>query len=100
MGAVSFTVVLSFNAVGAILVVAFLVVPPATAYLISKQVEVMMGFTILFGILSAVLGFYLAMWWNASISGAMAVASGGLFALVFVAKLIGKKRSQTISLEG
>jgi manganese/zinc/iron transport system permease protein len=86
MGAVSFTVVLSFNAVGAILVVAFLVVPPATAYLISKQVETMMAYTVLFGILSAVLGFYLATWWNASISGAMAVAAGMLFVLVFGAR--------------
>jgi manganese/zinc/iron transport system permease protein len=86
MGAVSFTVVLSFNAVGAILVVAFLVVPPATAYLISKQVETMMAYTVLFGILSAVMGFYLATWWNASISGAMAVAAGIIFVLVFAAK--------------
>lgn len=88
MGAVSFTVVLSFNAVGAILVVAFLVVPPATAYLISKQVETMMAYTVLFGVLSAVIGFYLATWWNASISGAMAVAAGLLFAVVFAAKRI------------
>ena len=88
MGAVSFTVVLSFNAVGAILVVAFLVVPPATAYLISKQVETMMAYTVLFGILSAVGGFYLATWWNSSISGAMAVAAGILFVLVFAAKKV------------
>lgn len=93
MGAVSFTVVLSFNAVGAILVVAFLVVPPATAYLISRQVETMMGFTVLFGILSAVIGFYLATWWNASISGAMAVAAGGVFALVFLGKVLMKRKT-------
>jgi len=86
MGAVSFTVVLSFTAVGAILVVAFLVVPPATAYLISNQVKTMMAYTVLFGVLSAVIGFYLATWWNASISGAMAVASGMLFVLVFALK--------------
>jgi manganese/zinc/iron transport system permease protein len=93
MGAVSFTVVLSFNAVGAILVVAFLVVPPATAYLISKRVETMMAYTILFGTLSAIIGFYLATWWNASISGAMAVAAGILFGLVFLGRHLLLKKS-------
>ena len=84
MGAVSLTVVLSFNAVGAILVVAFLVVPPATAYLLSKKLTNMLWLTALFGMASAVCGFYLAVWWNASISGSMAVAAGILFFLVFI----------------
>lgn len=84
MGAVSLTVVLSFNAVGAILVVAFLVVPPATAYLLSKNLTTMLWLTALFGIASAVGGFYLAVWWSASISGSMAVAAGALFFLVFI----------------
>jgi len=85
MGLVSFTVVLSFNAVGAILVVAFLVVPPATAYLISSRVVAMIRFTILFGITSSVFGYYLASFWNASISGCMALMAGVQFALVFIA---------------
>lgn len=84
MGAVSLTVVLSFNAVGAILVVAFLVVPPATAYLLSKKLKTMIWLTSAFGIASAVSGFYLAVWWNASISASMAVAAGGFFVLVFI----------------
>ncbi len=84
MGAISLTVVLSFNAVGAILVVAFLVVPPATAYLISKKLTTMLWLTSFFGTASAVSGFYLASWWKASISGSMAVAAGILFTGVFI----------------
>lgn len=83
MGAVSLTVVFSFNAVGAILVVAFLVVPPATAYLLSKELTKMLWLTALFGVLSAVGGFYLAVWWSASITASMAVAAGILFVIVF-----------------
>jgi len=98
MGAVSFTVVLSFNAVGAILVVAFLVVPPATAYLLSNQLQTMMIYTTIFGVLSAVLGFYLATWWSASISGAMAVASGILFLAVLIFKKVARKRKKTVAL--
>ncbi|MEM9051844.1 MAG: metal ABC transporter permease [Bacteroidota bacterium] len=98
MGAVSFTVVLSFNAVGAILVVAFLVVPPATAYLLSNQLQTMMIYTTIFGVLSAVLGFYLATWWSASISGAMAVASGILFLVVLIYKKLLTKRKKSLAL--
>ncbi len=84
MAAVSVTVVLSFNAVGAILVVAFLVVPPATAYLISRNLNSMILLTVVFGTASAIFGFYLADWWSASISAGMAVAAGIIFIIVFL----------------
>lgn len=84
MGMVSLTVVLSFSAVGAILVVAFLVVPPATAYLLSSRMRPMLWLTALFGMLSATGGFYLAVWWKSSISASMAVMAGILFAVVFL----------------
>ena len=98
MGAVSFTVVLSFNAVGAILVVAFLVVPPATAYLLSNQLQTIMIYTVIFGVLSALIGFYLATWWSASISGAMAVASGILFLGVLVYQKLLRKRKKFLAI--
>lgn len=84
MGMVSLTVVLSFHAVGAILVVAFLVVPPATAYLLSGRLIPMLLWTVVWGIASAVGGFYLAAWLQASISGCMAAMAGIWFALVFL----------------
>lgn len=84
MGLVSLTTVMSFNAVGAILVVAFLVVPPAAAYLLSTRMRTMLWLTAAFGIASAVGGFYLAEWWKTSISASMAVMSGLLFAAVFL----------------
>jgi manganese/zinc/iron transport system permease protein len=88
MGMVSLTVVLSFNAVGAILVVAFLVVPAAGAYLISSRLPVMIAFTVVFGVLSSVGGFYLAEWLNASISGSMATMAGLIFLTVFLFSLL------------
>jgi len=88
MGMVSLTVVLSFNAVGAILVVAFLVVPAAGAYLISSRLPVMIVFTVVFGVLSSVGGFYLAEWLNASISGSMATMAGLIFLAVFIFSLL------------
>ncbi len=84
MGAVSFTTVASFESVGAILVVAFLVVNPATAWLLSKHLRGMLLWTCLLGTSSAVLGYMLAAVLNVSIAGSMAVLAGIQFALVFL----------------
>lgn len=84
MGAVSFTTVGAFESVGAILVVAFLIVPPATAYLLTENLKKMLACTVGIGILVAVSGYYLAVWLDASIAGAMAVMAGIFFMLAFL----------------
>ncbi len=83
MGGVSLTTVLNFELVGAILVVAFLIVPPATAYLLSNKLKTMLWLSVLFATLSSLMGFFIAVWLNGSIAGGMASASGLLFVLVF-----------------
>ncbi|MEM7480710.1 MAG: metal ABC transporter permease [Acidobacteriota bacterium] len=85
MTAVSWTVVGSFESVGAILVVAMLVVPPATAYLMTDRLGVMLALAVLLGVISAIGGYWLARWWDASIAGAMAAVAGGLFSLALFA---------------
>ena len=68
IGAVSLTTVISFESVGAILVVALLIVPPATAYLITTDIKKMLLISSIFGILSAIGGYYLASLINGSIA--------------------------------
>lgn len=85
MSAVSVTVVGAFESVGAILVVAMLVVPPATAYLLTDRLGVLLTLSVAFGVASAVAGYGLARWWDASIAGAMAVVSGLLFTAALAA---------------
>lgn len=84
MSAVSLTVVASFEAVGAVLVVAMLIVPPATAYLLTYRLSWMCVLSVAFGVLSAISGYGVAHWLDASISGAMAVSAGVLFVVAFV----------------
>lgn len=84
MALVSVTTVVSFEAVGAILVVAFLVAPPATAWLLTNKLREMLMLTLLLGILAAVGGYGLAVWLDGSIAGAMTVAAGFLFLLAFL----------------
>ncbi|MEL7065133.1 MAG: metal ABC transporter permease, partial [Bacteroidota bacterium] len=84
MGATSFTTVAAFEVVGAILVVALLVGPPATAYLLTQHLRQMLIVASWVGIATAVGGYYLAIWVNGAIAGAMATMAGGLFLVAFL----------------
>ena len=81
MGAVSATTVASFESVGAILVVALMIAPAATAYLITDNFKVMLGVASLSGIISSIGGYYFAVWLDGSIAGAIAMMCGVLFVL-------------------
>jgi len=85
MGAVSLTTVASFEAVGAILVVALLIAPPATAYLLVDDFKKMLVLTSILGVIISVTGYYLASWLDGSIAGAMAAVAGLFFAIAFIA---------------
>ncbi len=84
MSAVSVTVVGSFESVGAILVVAMMIVPPAAAYLLTDSLGRMLGLAVLIGLLSAWGGYAFARALDASIAGAMASMAGLLFLLSFI----------------
>jgi manganese/zinc/iron transport system permease protein len=81
MGAVSATTVASFESVGAILVVALLIAPAATAYLITDNLKWMLLIACIAGIIASVTGYYFAVWLDGSIAGAIAAMSGVLFVL-------------------
>ncbi|MDC3352025.1 metal ABC transporter permease [Crocinitomicaceae bacterium] len=84
MTLVSLTTVVAFEVVGAILVVGFLIVPPATAQLLTNRLPFMLIVAALLGIVSAIGGYYVAVWLNVSITGAMIVVSGLIFSLAFI----------------
>lgn len=83
MGLVSVTAVGAFDAVGSILVVALMIAPPATAYLLVDRFAPMMWVAAAAAAASAVLGYGAARVFDVSIAGSMAVASGVLFGLAF-----------------
>jgi manganese/zinc/iron transport system permease protein len=76
MALVSITTIAAFDAVGAILVVALMVVPPAAAYLLTVRLNVMIGLSLVFGIIASVAGYYFAALTNSSVSGSMVVIAG------------------------
>lgn len=79
MTAVSMTVVGAFESVGAILVVAMLVVPPATAYLLTDRLSHLLGLAMAIGVAAAAGGYGLARAFDVGIAGAMASMTGLLF---------------------
>ena len=68
--------VTAFEAVGSILAVAMLVVPPATAFLLTDRLPRMIGLSVIVAILSSFLGYLGAVVWQANVAGMTAVAAG------------------------
>ncbi len=102
MGVTAMTLVAAFESVGSILVIAMLIIPPATAYLLTDRLPRMIGLSLLIGGLSSVLGHVSALTLpsliarsvgisdvhDASTAGMMAAAAGFLFVM---AMLLGPK---------
>lgn len=83
--AVSITAVTAFESVGAILVVALLIVPAAAAYLVTDRLWAMVAIAVGIGWISAVVGHAGAVRADASIAGAMGVTAAVVFAIALVA---------------
>lgn len=79
MSMLSVVVVSAFESVGAILVVAMLILPGATASLFSRRLSMVLFLTVVHAALCSVLGVHFALWLDCSIAGAMVVMGTVLF---------------------
>ncbi len=84
MGLVSLTTVASFESVGAILVVALLIAPASSAYLITRDLKWMLVLSSIFGVVSSFLGYWLSYLLDGSIAGAMVTISGAIFGTCYL----------------
>ncbi|WCO01554.1 metal ABC transporter permease [Psychroserpens ponticola] len=80
----SITTVGAFDAVGAILVVALMIAPAAAAYLLTTDLKKMLILSIIFGVFSAISGYWFAHWLDASIAGSITTMLGLLFLTVYL----------------
>lgn len=81
---VSVTIVGAFDSVGSILVISLIIVPPATAYLISKNLIKMIIISVILSALAALSGYWTAHFTDASVSGAISVIAGSIFLIIFI----------------
>lgn len=101
MGFLSVVVVAAFQAVGAIMVIALLILPGATAYLCTHKLRLILVGAAVHALLSSVMGIYINVWTNGSQSAATVVAGMGLFMLAWmfgpadgvVVKMIARRRT-------
>lgn len=79
MALLSLTAVASFEAVGAVLVVALMIAPAATAHLLTDRMPRMLALAVVHGLLSALLGIYLAVWFDTNPAGAMVLVGAAFY---------------------
>jgi manganese/zinc/iron transport system permease protein len=84
MGLLSVTAVTAFDAVGAVLMVAFVVVPASAAYLLTDRLWRMMLIAVVMGVGSCLVGLWVSLQLNASISGSIVLVLGVCFAITLV----------------
>lgn len=85
LGTTALATVAAFEAVGAVLVVAMLVVPAATAELLVHRMPRVAAVAVGLAVSAACLGWAAAWWLNTSAAGMMAVVLGGFYGLAVAA---------------
>ncbi len=80
---IALTIVVSLQTVGVALMVAMLVTPAATAYLLTRRLWHMMVVGAAVGALSSVAGLYLSFYVNVASGAAVVLVATGLFVLAF-----------------
>ena len=81
---VATTAVVAFESVGAVLVIAFFIVPASASYLLTDRLSRMIILSVGLGIISAVTGYAFALLADVSIAGSMATMAGVMFGLIWV----------------
>lgn len=77
-------IVISLQAVGVALVLAMLVTPASSAYLLTRRLPNMMLLGALIGALSSVLGLYLSFYINVASGASIVLVATAIFAIIFV----------------
>ncbi|XOZ34765.1 metal ABC transporter permease [Halomonadaceae bacterium KBTZ08] len=84
LGLTSVTAVAAFDAVGAVLFIAFVIVPPATAYLLTDRLSLMLLLGVVVGVAATLCGYPLAIAMDVSVGGTMAAMTGVFFLAAFL----------------
>ncbi len=88
MIALSLVVVSAFEAVGAIMVVAMLIVPPMFAAQLSTQLPTRIMLTLFHAVVASIGGYHLSVWLNCSVAGAMVVFGSLMFVAVWIYSIL------------
>lgn len=82
---IAITIVVALQTVGVALMVAMLVTPAATAFLLTRRLPVMMGLAAIFGSLAGIVGLYLSFYIQIPSGAAIVLVATAFFGLTFTA---------------
>jgi len=83
----SITILAAFEATGAILIIAFIIIPPATAYLLTKRIQDMILIGIMISVLGSILGCLCAHIFQTSMAGSISTMYSLVFGITYLYKL-------------
>ncbi|MFL1379842.1 MULTISPECIES: metal ABC transporter permease [unclassified Nocardiopsis] len=99
LGLLAVTVVVALQAVGIILVVAMVIIPGATAYLLTDRFERMLAIAVGVAVAAAVAGVFASYHLNVSTGGSVVLAQATAFALAYLFSplhgVLGRRRRRT-----
>ncbi|MBY6062044.1 metal ABC transporter permease [Microbacterium esteraromaticum] len=84
LGMLALTAVVALQVVGVILVVAMLIIPGATAHLLTDRFGTMLLLAPILSASASVIGIYISYWLDASPGGLVVLVQGAVFALVYL----------------
>ena len=93
---IAVTIVVSLQTVGVALMVAMLVTPAATAYLLTKRLPVMMGIAGLIAAVSGVVGLYLSYYLSIASGSAIVLTCTAIFGIVWAVQTFVSRNVSTL----
>jgi ABC-type Mn2+/Zn2+ transport system permease subunit len=92
---IALAIVVSLQTVGVALMVAMLVTPAAKAFLLTRRLPVMMALAAVLACIAGIAGLYLSYYAGVASGAAIVLTSTALFALVWAAKSLQRRRLGT-----
>jgi manganese/iron transport system permease protein len=93
MAGITLTIITSMQVVGVLLVIALLIGPALTAYLVTQELHQMMAVGSVVGVVSSIVGIYLSYYFNLPSGPAIVMVSSSLFMVTFIATMLPKKKA-------
>ncbi len=84
MTVASITTVGAFDAIGAVLVVAFMIVPAACIYLLTDNLKKLLIYSSVLAVVCSLVGYWFASVWDTSIAGTIASVLGLVFFIIYL----------------
>nr|BET44768.1 MAG: zinc ABC transporter permease subunit ZnuB [Candidatus Aschnera chinzeii] len=84
----AFTIGIAMKFIGALIITSLLIIPSATSNYISKTPEEMVGYAIIFGMLSVTFGLLLSVIFDTPVGPSIVLISSALFILILFLKLL------------